>query len=603
MVMLPLDAVTQRNAFLGRVGSGKTYAATKLAELLYAAGAQVVAFDHVGVWWGLRLAKDGKKAGIPIPVFGGLHGDIPLTHTSGALIADLVVEKRLSVVLDVSQFESDRQKARFSEEFADRFYRRMTAAPSAVHVFLEECQEAIPENTQDGEKMMLHYWTRMAKLGRNFGIGLSLISQRPQEVNKKVLNLTELLFAFQMRGVQERKTVEQWLASKGEKADVKDVLQKLAVGECMMSSPQWLQFEGVVKIAPKWTYDSSSTPSFTHGAKERREPAPLDLGELEKAMAAAIEEADANDPRLLRKRIAELEKERDRFEKEAAALADRDGHADGAELAELERLGGAVESLQDQLRREGERADEVRERIATVQESLREATESLEAVRNSLATGPVTGAVLIHSPRRPISASDVSRASRTLPASRVLARAPRRLDVAETSPRRPNNGDLGGPHRKILNALAWLETIGVMQPSVEACAFVAGYRPGGGAYNNPRGALRTMGLVDYPSAGVVALTEAGRAAADPPEAPRSRAHLHALVLGKLTGPEQAILKPLLDAYPDAMEIAALAEASGYSQGGGAFNNPRGRLRTLGLIDYPRAGQAVACDILFPRGLR
>lgn len=31
---LPLDAVTQKLAFLGRTGSGKTYAATKLAELM-----------------------------------------------------------------------------------------------------------------------------------------------------------------------------------------------------------------------------------------------------------------------------------------------------------------------------------------------------------------------------------------------------------------------------------------------------------------------------------------------------------------------------------------------------------------------------------------
>ena len=35
---LPVDAVTQKFAFLGRTGSGKTYAATKLAELMLEAG-------------------------------------------------------------------------------------------------------------------------------------------------------------------------------------------------------------------------------------------------------------------------------------------------------------------------------------------------------------------------------------------------------------------------------------------------------------------------------------------------------------------------------------------------------------------------------------
>lgn len=37
----------------------------------------------------------------------------------------------------------------------------------------------------------------------------------------------------------------------------------------------------------------------------------------------------------------------------------------------------------------------------------------------------------------------------------------------------------------------------------------------------------------------------------------------------------------------------------YSIGGGGFNNPLGRLRTLGLIDYPSTGYAVALDVLFP----
>jgi hypothetical protein len=36
---LPLDVVTEKLAWLGRTGSGKTYAAMKLAELMLAAGA------------------------------------------------------------------------------------------------------------------------------------------------------------------------------------------------------------------------------------------------------------------------------------------------------------------------------------------------------------------------------------------------------------------------------------------------------------------------------------------------------------------------------------------------------------------------------------
>ncbi len=58
---LPADeAVTQKYGFIGRSGSGKSYAAMRLAELFLSAGAQIIALDWVGIWWSLRLAATGK---------------------------------------------------------------------------------------------------------------------------------------------------------------------------------------------------------------------------------------------------------------------------------------------------------------------------------------------------------------------------------------------------------------------------------------------------------------------------------------------------------------------------------------------------------------
>src|SRR5581483_1895771 len=135
---------------------GKSYAATKLAELLWHAGAQFIAIDPVGIWYGLRLDKDGKHSGIPIPVFGGLHGDVPLEETGGKLVADIIVDKNISAIIDVSQFESDAAKARFCTDFAARFFFRKKAKKSAVHVFIEEAQEMVPQQPQRGEERMLH---------------------------------------------------------------------------------------------------------------------------------------------------------------------------------------------------------------------------------------------------------------------------------------------------------------------------------------------------------------------------------------------------------------------------------------------------------------
>ena len=42
---LPIEAVTEKLGFLGRTGSGKTYAAQKLAEEMHRAGAQFIALS------------------------------------------------------------------------------------------------------------------------------------------------------------------------------------------------------------------------------------------------------------------------------------------------------------------------------------------------------------------------------------------------------------------------------------------------------------------------------------------------------------------------------------------------------------------------------
>src|SRR5579863_6811688 len=99
---IPLDAVTHKFAILGTSGSGKSYTAMKLAELMLDYGAQVIAVDPVGIWWSLRLAADGKSEGYKqVVVFGGEHGDLPLTPESGSLVARMLAERAIPAVLDV----------------------------------------------------------------------------------------------------------------------------------------------------------------------------------------------------------------------------------------------------------------------------------------------------------------------------------------------------------------------------------------------------------------------------------------------------------------------------------------------------------------------
>jgi hypothetical protein len=55
---------------------------------------------------------------------------------------------------------------------------------------------------------------------------------------------------------------------------------------------------------------------------------------------------------------------------------------------------------------------------------------------------------------------------------------------------------------------------------------------------------------------------------------------------------------LLEIYPEEISKNELAERSGYAPGSGGFNNPCGRLRTLGLVEYPSPGKVKAKSLLF-----
>jgi DNA helicase HerA-like ATPase len=90
---LPIEAVTEAIGFLGRRGSGKSYAAQKLAEQIHGAGAQFVALDPVGNWWALRLAADGKSPGSRSPSSADCRATFRIDATAGKKVADVIVDR------------------------------------------------------------------------------------------------------------------------------------------------------------------------------------------------------------------------------------------------------------------------------------------------------------------------------------------------------------------------------------------------------------------------------------------------------------------------------------------------------------------------------
>ncbi len=140
---LPREAVTWVLAFLAKRGAGKTYSASVLAEEMLKAGIPIVVIDGMGIWWGLRVSKDGKSNGLPIVVFGGEHQDLPLIPDKAQQMARAIVESNISCVLDLSGFSKSQMK-KIVPTFLDELYKinRMER-----HVFMEEADMFAPQRT------------------------------------------------------------------------------------------------------------------------------------------------------------------------------------------------------------------------------------------------------------------------------------------------------------------------------------------------------------------------------------------------------------------------------------------------------------------------
>jgi hypothetical protein len=157
------------------------------------------------------------------------------------------------------------------------------------------------------------------------------------------------------------------------------------------------------------------------------------------------------------------------------------------------------------------------------------------------------------------------------------------------------------PQQRILDALAWLESVGLAPAERSQIALLADQSPTSSGYANNLGSLRTAGMIEYPAGGRVGLTAEGRAIARAGEVPATDEELQRQVLGKLPRPQARILTALIESFPNELQREALAEAADQSPSSSGYANNLGRLRALGLIDYPARGAARAAGVLFPNG--
>lgn len=252
---MPLNAATRAFAFLGMRGGGKTYGGAVFAEEFAHVNVPFVVFDPIDVWWGLKVAADGKGKGLPVVVFGARHADIPLTRDMGRLIAQAVVRDNVNVIISTLGIEGGKTAER--QIIADFSEELLVINNTPRHVFIEEAHEYLPQKVFGAMGKTFNAVANLVVMGRNQGIGVTLLNQRAATVNKDVLTQVDTLVAFKNTSPQDRKALSDWMEHNSDAAVFKKFsaqLSSLGKGECWVWSPEFLDVFEKAKIRKRETF-------------------------------------------------------------------------------------------------------------------------------------------------------------------------------------------------------------------------------------------------------------------------------------------------------------------------------------------------------------
>lgn len=565
-LLLPLDLVTQAIGIIAKRRAGKSFTARRLAEQLDACGQQIVIIDPKGDWWGIRAARNGRGPGRQIVMLGGERADVQLEPASGELVAKLVVEERISALIDLSLMRKH-EAVTFMTAFLENLYRLKAREQfrTPLMLIVDEADAIAPQKPAPNEARMLGAAEDIVRRGGQRGIGCTLITQRAAVLNKNVLTQVQVLVALRTIAPQDLAALNAWIDVHGtpeQRRTLMDSLPSLPVGDAWFWSPGWPTSDGIFErahVLPIETFDSGATPKAGEERSEPKTLASVDLERVRAAMADVIKRATADDPKALRRRIAEMERE-------VAELQKRPAEIKTIEVPVL--ANGQLADLHGALARFEAAATNVRVELQRVQAHA-------PAVRTQ------------HAPKRE-------------PRGPATYTAP---DVA-ASPARGKRSDGDEPTRyeqSILTALARFESLGVREPDRRQVAALAGASPRSSLFDGSLSKLRQAGRIEYGN-GTLRITDKGRetSAIAIDATPLTAAELIAAFKQHVLSDYQAsLLDRLVELGGEHIEREQLAERAGVSARSSLFDSSLSELRKLGLIEYVAGKQVRASSsVLF-----
>jgi len=543
-------------------GAGKSWCLRRILEQTFGQ-VQHLVIDPEGEFASLRERFDYVLA-------ARSGGDTAADPRSAKLLAHRLLELGASAVLDIYEL-----KAHERVRFVRLFLEALIDAPKTLwHPTLVVVDEAHVYCPQRGEAESASAVIDLATRGRKRGFCAVLATQRLSKLHKDAAaECNNKLIGRSALDVDMRRASEE-LGFVGR--EEQQTLRDLEPGEFYAFGPALTRAVSRVKVGGILTTHPKAGARLAFKAPPPTEKVRGLLPRLADLPAEAEEQVRTADA--MRREIADL--------KRRLTLASREGPVVDETAIEKRVKAAVAAAAREQevalrrVNREAERLEGVLRQTAGL------LTQQAERILSGL--GKLAEPSEAAAPARPAPVS--------APPQPSVARSP------APAPFSNQEGALSRPQQRILDVLAAFEPLGISQVHKNMVAVHARASPTSGGYFNNLGRLRSLGLLDYPQPSYVSLTDAGREAAGPVEPITGVAELHESWYRILPRAQSAILRALIEMYPEAAQKDDLAVQLGVSPTSGGYFNNLGRLRTLGAIEYPGRGMVRAAEILWPAGL-
>ena len=231
------------------------------------------------------------------------------------------------MVLDLKLMRKHEQ-IRFMVAFAETLFHRNR---EPLMVFIDEAARFAPQTIKDKAPeaaRCLGAMEDLATLGRSRGLGVTLMAQRPAPVSTTLRTQIENLICLRTIGKHDRRAPDEWVEAKGTQQERDQMMKDLAElpdGVGYFWSPGWLHKFTKVHFNRRETFDSGRTPKIGEKLLTPRAFAEIDKDRLSAEIKATIERAKAEDPRELKKQLAEARKQLEIAKKQSPALTGTGG--------------------------------------------------------------------------------------------------------------------------------------------------------------------------------------------------------------------------------------------------------------------------------------